>query len=639
MPTLKINNIEEFTKAYERAPQLRTQLQKAFPDYYKQYTNNLMDVLYPKETPSQTNKATIKSPSGNTRNIVDRVSKGVAPILKGIGRAILPVYQIGSTVSNWNAPGASPQSRTLDVVSSGASFFPGIGTGVAIGTSMLGALARDLNNNNISQDDLNKIDPRFINEDTLRRYGRQVSQEDFSSQINKLNQDINSLNPSYWDEAEARLNNLNYTPSQGNNIPLNLSPLETSRTPVNNQIGITNQNNIQPLLNPISVPSISIDSLNSIIDGNKGSLSGGLIRNANNLGLQNLSEITQGNNIMAPIPQTEQDNINQYAQLLGAMQRQSENTQAGLLNNYLEALRGKRQRQAINDFATNLGNQLVSAQPMITAGYVSSKGNYIEPGYVNVNYGDRFRQQSPRVDTTNSDIARLQMEYQQNLANNQLEYVKQLQNMEAARALGNQLGVNPGVFLNTDLGQQYLSSVTNPEVEGKERRLDIYPQTYADILKSRDEFGNEVDLANINNQAQLEKALINYNAILNQANISGQYNLRNQLISQMNQNYRAQLQANNESYLKQLGYQNAKDVANIYANAGINLAQFKAQNPDPTSNVRAFADILGNSRSPQEALLYYNMLMGNQQQAQQLPQQDNNGLTIEQAQTLFNLLR
>ena len=212
-----------------------------------------------------------------------------------------------------------------------------------------------------------------------------------------------------------------------------------------------------------------------------------------------------------------------------------------------------------------------------------------------------------------------------------------LQNLQAAQSLGQQMGVDPGIFLNTDYGKAYLEQIVNPSVVGKERRADIYPQTYANILTNRDKLAGDIDLANLNNQAQLQRTNINAQALRDQAAIAAQAGLQRQALSDTNANYRAQLAAQNEAYLKQLGYQNAKEIATIYANAGLNVAQYKAQQSqeDPLQKARVFADFLGNTATPEQAMQYYNTFFGAQPGVQNTV--TTGGLTPQQAQILLNL--
>lgn len=658
MPSLKVNNLDEFKKAWEKAPELRSVLQKSFPDYYKQYQQGLLNVLYPKEQPKievkPSTPKTTKGPSIDTK-----IFTGAGKVLKPIAKTVVPGLSIANAIGNWNAPGSNWGSRTADTVSAIASFFPGVGTAVSAGTAILGEANRAINRKGAYDDtEYNKwveqggkFSPEYFNQDTLNRYTQHILNQNPSVDIKSLGEEVNKLNPDeYWGLAEQRLNS--YDPTQGiqnvrsipepNNQIFNSKPVGSSITPTNSNLGIMTQSNIQPTLNPILGTSNQTLGAKPVVVDGMPTLTGEKIRVANNLNLDNLSNIIQGSNQMqnAPIPQ--QNNLNEYAQYIGQLQNQNQQVQQNLLNSYINALEEENKRQGWLNTVGQIGNDLATISPVITAGFVGPNGNYIEPNYVGRNPNERFRRDISELEKTQSKQLELQMALASNQAKQQQEGLKQIQNLEAAQALGNQLGINPAIFMNTDYGKAYLQQVINPQVTGQERRLDIYPETYADILKQRDTLAGNIDLANINNQADLQRALINAQAMRDQATIAGNIGLQRQILSDQNANYRAKLNAENEAYLKMLGYNNAKEVARIYANQGINLQQLKNQQDNSVEKAKVFADILGNSRTPQEALQYYNMLMGNTPMTQVVPPTSSGQgttLTPQQYQTLLNLQR
>lgn len=658
MPSLKINNLDEFKKVWEKAPDMRIVLQKSFPEYYKQYQQGLLDVLYPKET-KQTPKVEAKpSPTKTTKapNVGTKVFTGVGKVLKPVVKGVIPGVSVANAIANWNAPGSNWGSRTADTVSAISSFFPGVGTAVSLGTATLGEANRAINKKGAYDDtEYNKwveqggnFSPEYFNQDTLDRYTQHILNQNPSLEIKAQGEEINKLNPDeYWGLAEQRLNSLDPTQAiqnirsipEPNNQILNPKQIGSSLTPSNSDLGITSQSNIQPTLNPIIDTSNQILGQIPLVVNNTPTLTGNEIRVANNLGLDNLQNILQGNNQMQNTPIPQQNNLNEYAQYIGQLQNQNRQMQESLLNSYLNAIQEENKQQGWLNTIERIGNDLATASPVITAGFIGPNGNYIEPNYVGENPNERFRRDIPQLDRTQSKQLELQMDLASKQTQQQQEILEQIQNLESAQALGNQLGVDPAIFMNTDYGQAYLQQIINPRVVGQERRLDVYPETYADILKQRDTLAGNIDLANINNQADLQRALINAQAMRDQAYIAGNMGLQRQLFSDQNANYRARLNAENEAYLKMLGYNNAKEVARIYANQGINLQQLKNQQDNSIEKAKVFANILGNSRTPQEALQYYNMLMGNTPMVQAPTTGQGSTLTPQQYQTLLNLQR
>lgn len=627
MPSLRINNLEEFKKAWNNAPQLRDTLKKGFSNFYNQMTKEALDVLYPKEQP----KVEVKPKTNTPKNVVSKTGG----VLGKVARVGIPGLALYNTITNWNAPGATPQSRATDIISAGASFFPGIGTGVSIGTGLLGEAQRRIARGDNQQEvDTTSIDPRFINEQTIREYGSLLAKDqDVVKAVNELGEQIDQINPEeYWEAADNRIrgyenisppnNQIYYSAPSGSNLSPVKSSLGTGQ-PINNNQALNRIPEASPLIRP------KTEDIEAPIP-----ITGNMIRTANNLALEELANIARGNIQMQNTPNT---NLNNYAQYLGDVQRSNEQMQADLLGNYLAAIRQENKDQAMMNFVGNMANRLSSASPMITAGYVSSSGNYVEPYYVGKNLNKRFEQPIPQVDRTRSKELELQLGMAKELAAQRQANYQALQNLQAAQSLGQQMGVDPGIFLNTDYGKAYLEQIVNPSVVGRERRADIYPQTYANILTNRDKLAGDIDLANLNNQAQLQRTNINAQALRDQAAIAAQAGLQRQALSDTNANYRAQLAAQNEAYLKQLGYQNAKEIATIYANAGLNVAQYKAQQSqeDPLQKARVFADFLGNTATPEQAMQYYNTFFGAQPGVQNTV--TTGGLTPQQAQILLNL--
>lgn len=445
---------------------------------------------------------------------------------------------------------------------------------------------------------------------------------------NDLNMAIaaNKEEQANYQAAENRLDDIlnNRPPSSGLNYDTSAPIFQSSQLMSRTPIGISNQ----PVQNAQQGGLIPIRD-NQIVTPNQQALTGNVdvlkqfggdipdyrTWNANvEIGLQDL--YNQANKINQPTIRGEQSMQNtagneallQYLQMQNAKQQQAQQQGADILAQYQAALQADRKQNELNALANAVGATFGDPQERVPIYAVSPTGRL------------------DRIDVQQPNKAQALPTNQATKAN---EFVNMLKlrsavtpkstddvtaNVLTAQALGDMYNVNPLVFLNPDLAQEYMKSrgtIENTRVTGQERRKDIPLTTQGNILEERAKAAD--------NMAR-DKANAVYDIVLEQMKQSGMNDRQAQQIAsqeaiaqyaQLSQNYRTQL--DNQAAMERLltSGQTQRDVAKIYASG---RAAGQSDNPlDNMVKAAKIQEVLSSFQNPQQrqqALDFINLYSG-----------------------------
>lgn len=251
----------------------------------------------------------------------------------------------------------------------------------------------------------------------------------------------------------------------------------------------------------------------------------------------------------------------QYLQMQNARQQQAQQQSADILAQYQAALQADRKQNEINALANAVGSAFGEPETKAPIYYIGAKGDMRR---VDLQQPNKSQPLPTNIATKSTDFLNA-LKVQQALTPKSKDDVTA--NVLTAQALGDMYGVNPLVFLNPDLAQEYMKSqgtIENTRVTGQERRKDIPLTTEGNILEERAKAAD--------NMAR-DKANAYYDLVLQRYKEQGMNDRQAQYIASQeaqnvyNQQMRVYLQnledANAWDRLIQSGKQNL-DIAKVY---------------------------------------------------------------------------
>lgn len=445
-----------------------------------------------------------------------------------------------------------------------------------------------------------------------------------------------------YQAAENRLDDIlnNRPPSSGlnydNQAPVFQSSQLISRTP----IGISNQ----PVQNTQQGGLIPIQD-NQIVTPNQQALTGNVdvlkqfggdipdYKTWNTdvemklQDLQNQANQINRDDVVQPTIRGEQSMQNtagneallQYLQMQNVKQQQAQKQGADILAQYQAALQADRRQNEVNALANAFGTTFGDPQERAPIYYIGAKGDMRKVELQQPNKA----QVLPTNQATNANEFINMLKLRSAVTPKSTDDVTA--NVLTAQALGDMYNVNPLVFLNPDLAQEYMKSqgtIANTRAGGEEtraterlkageERTTLPLKTQANILEERAKAAD--------NMAR-DKANAVYDIVLEQMKQSGMNDRQAQQIAsqeaiaqyaQLSQNYRTQL--DNQAAMERLltSGQTQRDVANIYASG---RAAGQSDNPlDNMVKAARIQEVLSSFQNPQQrqqALDFINLYSG-----------------------------
>lgn len=522
-----IGNLSDFTRLFNQVKNnkfLRDTLIKGFPRFWNEFKEQQksLNTLYgntintAKQAPS-----TISNKLGQVASTV-RASKPVrlattiakSPVGKVLGRTAGTVGAAlteGKQVFN---PDNSLKNRIITAAGIGMIPFNPV---AGVGTLALANNERRVLQNN---------QPQAISQ-------KQWEQNILNLNPNNLDPMLKPLNPGEvalfdaWRSNKRLDQELEQAPQTNQNTgylgPQLFSQLESTSVP---QEGLLSNVPIEDIQQS-NQPALKSTTTSSLLTPN-------MIRGANQVELTELEDLTRGNNntmvnsndnILAPVPgqDTAQDTTDRqsglelYAQILGeqraqqALQQQAiADRYSNLINQYREAAELDRRQNQVNNLINALGNIVPDNRAPIY--YVGADGGL---NAIEVDQPSRNRMQLPSDTTANVERFKNIMALQQAQAEAQKaaqpDTLNDIRDLMIAQSLGNQYGVDPVTFLNTDYGKvlmQGQNTLQNTRLTGEERRKDIPLNVRGNIIEARDALANDLIRDEANNRATYERTLL-----------------------------------------------------------------------------------------------------------------------------------
>lgn len=309
----------------------------------------------------------------------------------------------------------------------------------------------------------------------------------------------------------------------------------------------------------------------------------------------------------------------QYLQMQNVKQQQAQKQGADILAQYQAALQADRRQNEVNALANAFGTTFGDPQERAPIYYIGAKGDMRKVELQQPNKA----QVLPTNQATNANEFINMLKLRSAVTPKSTDDVTA--NVLTAQALGDMYNVNPLVFLNPDLAQEYMKSqgtIANTRAGGEEtraterlkageERTTLPLKTQANILEERAKAAD--------NMAR-DKANAVYDIVLEQMKQSGMNDRQAQQIAsqeaiaqyaQLSQNYRTQL--DNQAAMERLltSGQTQRDVANIYASG---RAAGQSDNPlDNMVKAARIQEVLSSFQNPQQrqqALDFINLYSG-----------------------------
>jgi len=313
------------------------------------------------------------------------------------------------------------------------------------------------------------------------------------------------------------------------------------------------------------------------------------------------------------------DALLQYLQLQNAKNTQAQQQSADILKQYQDAINRDNTINTINTIA-NIASNVPEKAPV----------QWVTPwGIVTQQFDKQRSLNLPTNTSSNADAIVNQYKLQQATQGKQSDPTAQVL---TAQALGDMYGVNPLVFLNKDLAQEYMkgqNTLANTKTTGQERRKDIPLSAQADVIKEDAKTAGDLAI----NQAQAY-----YNYILQDArekHIDDRY--AQMIASQEAQNYynnqmrnylQQQAQAYEYNYKLPFNRETQFGVADRYS-------QRRQSDSNPLDEMYKRAQIfnIGSGlQNPQQVQEFYNYIGGNNPI-------NPYGTTVDQEAIIQNALR
>jgi len=645
MVNVRFSNYEQFLNFFKNAPRnVQNILYKAYPEFASRMTNDYMNSvkkisqgvenatnsISPKQLTMA--KDTIKasgdivnkaSKLGKALNVLGNVGKVAGNVAGGIGAG----FTILDPKTEWNqkALGAGlviPQARIPSLV----------GLGV---TSVAPKLINSYYDRKFDKDSRYNFQPG----DIPNAYNLAPELKELTpGQREKYNQYVK-------DNLQTTYDLVDKTIAEGNeqiNTPFGVSdPVPNSfnsniNVPVFNKGNSsiqshTSQNAPQGGLNiPQDIQEVNLNqpALMGNVDALK--IFGGDIPDYSrwNAGvssrLSDLQDMVNQSNIQMQGVQSMQnsagsDALLQYLQLQNAKNTQAQQQSADILKQYQDAINRDNTINTINTIA-NIASNVPEKAPV----------QWVTPwGIVTQQFDKQRSLNLPTNTSSNADAIVNQYKLQQATQGKQSDPTAQVL---TAQALGDMYGVNPLVFLNKDLAQEYMkgqNTLANTKTTGQERRKDIPLSAQADVIKEDAKTAGDLAI----NQAQAY-----YNYILQDArekHIDDRY--AQMIASQEAQNYynnqmrnylQQQAQAYEYNYKLPFNRETQFGVADRYS-------QRRQSDSNPLDEMYKRAQIfnIGSGlQNPQQVQEFYNYIGGNNPI-------NPYGTTVDQEAIIQNALR
>lgn len=610
-----ISNFDQFKRSYESvAGDTRRQnaLRQAFPDFYKQLTNEYKAAInnqIKQSIPKATNKYT--KPTAQVANAVNKATKigKLANVLKGAGGLVSKAFAPIQGAANIISPNADIQDKATGVGMIGA------GTAALFGVPYAAPVAAGL----VGIDTLKKyvMPPlgRMIGE---KLYGTGDQYQSDEGLADPYTYEGTSLNTNLTPEQTAKITAYNKAQlakvqaqadaslARGNAEIDAYNKMINGNQEVQNQIendirggeypqaptgfGFASQNSqdaqegglnkiqdnlyleqykpsLKPIVDPVNYSNEYLASQNNLINQ--------LYQNANQ-GVQN-------NMSMNNVPDMSQ--MRPYAQL----DNQPQGLDYGaILNQFNDAMKADQRQNQINQMVNAFG-ALGTSGKLAPIYYVGANGDLRsiqldQPSQVEAlptnttsNY-DRLMGQLKIQQAQQADALARQQQAAANLKAQQ-EYIDRV---NAAQALGRTTGYDPNIFMSSDYGKAIIEQMIHPEAQASANiREAIGKAPTQATLKAAEQRGatagklDEIQLqsqydamlANINNNAKLEAEAMVQGGMDRRmaAQLATQRAIAQS--SQLQQNYRAMIEDQRARDLAEYGRGTQESVANIYASA------------------------------------------------------------------------
>ena len=481
MVNVRFSNYEQFLNFFKNAPRnVQNILYKAYPDFAKRMTNDYMNatkkITDKAKRATETIKKATQSVGGNTQKAIGTTASNVGKVNKvlsalgNVGKVAGNVaggigagWTIADPKTTWNqkllgAGLALPQTRIPAMVGLGVT---------SIAPKMIDAYY------DTKLDDRYDFKPGDIpNAYALAPELKQLTPE----QLTKYNQYVQDNLQSTYDLANQTIaegnEQINTPFGVNNSVPNSFNP--NTQVPVFNKNTQTSQNAQQGRLNipqDTQVVNPNQPALMDNVDALK--LFGGDIPDYNswNAGVSSrLSDlqdmVNQSNQVQGVQPMQNSagsEALLQYLQMQNAKNAQAQQQSAEILKQYQDAVNRDNKINSINAIANAL-----SVEPD------RAPVQWVTPWGTVTQQFDRQRPLNlPTNTSSNADRVVNQYRLQQATQGKVSDPTAQVL---SAQALGDMYNVNPLVFLNPDLAQEYMkgqNTLANTRTTGQERRMDI----------------------------------------------------------------------------------------------------------------------------------------------------------------------
>ena len=624
---VSISNLEDFKKAYKKAPDLlKMTLRKAFPQFYAKMQEGY------KEAIDITNKLRAKQPHVEpkvnkpslAKTVGTKAGRAAGGLLRGAGRYVAPLQGIANIVSpesdKWDKLAGAGMVGTGIAALGGVALAPEIAGSLVLGDTLKKYVAGPLGNT-IGNAIYKNNDPRYnfqsgdsiINQYDLAPELAQLTpeQQELVTAYNKRRMDelmsqaqqgieANKALQNEYQQGENRLADLDrqlgsdqyggtYTPpavptSQpvfDNNVSYPIFPQNVQ----NAQQGGLNKfqdtqilNSNQPVLNSIvdGVGNVPINYSNEYL-----TKSNALINELKNNAQQRGIEMSANNpyNIgelrgYAPV-----DNVQ-----AGQLVQPSGIDYADILRRYQEAARADQVQNMVNSINNAHTYQTYKA-PIYVVGpqgqlAAIQQDQTSAPQQLPTNTSFNTQRLTGELGILQAQQKAKADLYAQQMAE-QKALLERQQQIDTANALGSYFNADPRMFLDTDIAKAAMQYAFNPNIQAQANINETIGKapTQAQLKQAEQamSIGGQLDLAQLNQQYNMMIQNAKDNAAMARtqaeqmgmnkraaAQIESQAYIQSLIQSQ--ENLRQQAALSNAVAIQQMKGEQGKDVANIYAN-------------------------------------------------------------------------
>lgn len=657
MVNVRFKSYGDFLRFIRKAPKVaRNAVLKAYPEFaarmagdYKSATDTLKatgDTV--KKVGGQTTKA-IGTTAKNIGNVLKPVAKGAGwlgkkiPYIQGSLNVLAPASDLTDRLSGAGMIGAAALGHPIIA-------------GTLVGADMLKKSIRpavDYLENKQTQAWLDKYQlgegdiPNAYNlpsqlkpltKEETDYYNDYIS--DVIAQKQQEAQDImnagnKEIQYAFGDKGYYDINNAPQVPITGGSGSYNLSPVPTqqldfSENAQNAQQGGLNNiqdnlylNNNQPsLTGNVAVPNLTLGNIPNYQTWNEQ-----IPTNLNQFSQDVTNELQPRREVQPMQNNAGSDALLQYLQYMNNKNTQTQQANEAILKQYQDAMRADARQNMVNSMVNGFG---VFGEPTHKAPiyYVGAKGD------LRAIQLDQPSQVTPLPTDTSNNLQKALGEIKLRQAA-QTAINDPTQQVLTAQALGDMYGVNPLVFLNSDLAKQYMTNRGNIEQEQEKGSQAIRQLPYTTQGKVIEEQAKASgNLA----QEQMKQAYDTYRTMLEQSGMdrrAASQIASQQAITEMtqqNQNLRTNAQLQTDLMIADIRAKSAEQVARQYGINQKEAIQLKQaiESADPYAQMRAlgalYSGIGAITSNPREVNQYIEMATGRpvgltQQEAEELKRQ------------------